>query len=89
MNDRQITLREVADAVDISIDSCHEVFILSDFGCIPDNLDHCAVEHILPKDMWEGRSRWRRGAISFLTDGSKLKGKVGGRVFLFQTATPL
>ena len=64
--------------------------ILSSFTCIPENLDHCVTAasrggffsaHIPTREMWRGRSRWRRGAVSFFTDGSKLGGKVGGGVF--------
>lgn len=41
-------------------DLCH-------FDCIPDNLDHF-------QDIRLGRSRWRRGTVSFLMDESTLKG---------------
>ncbi|XP_054085715.1 uncharacterized protein LOC128921627 isoform X1 [Zeugodacus cucurbitae] len=64
--------------------------ILRRFDCIPDNLDHCTAEpsprgffstHVPTRDMWVGRSQWRKSAVSFFTDGSKLKGKVREGVF--------
>lgn len=37
--------------------------------------------HISVRGMWAGRSRWERGTVSFATDGLKLRGKVGAKLF--------
>ena len=72
--------------------------ILSSFSGIPENIDHCVTvatrggsfsAHIPTRDMWVGRSRWRRGAVSFFTDGSRLGGKVGGGVFCKELSVSL
>ena len=59
--------------------------MFSSFNCIPENLDHCVTEatlggcfsaHTPTRNMWNGRSRWRRSVVSIFTDESKLGGGV-------------
>lgn len=60
--------------------------ILHCFVCIPLNLYHYIAkpspsgsfsDHPPAKDLWAGRSHWRRGAVSFFTNESKLSEMVG------------